>query len=56
MTDPHALDDSREHARALDAADPLPTLRGEFHIPQHDGGDQAYFVGNSLGLPAARFA
>jgi kynureninase len=46
VTDIHSLD----HARALDAADPLPTLRGEFHIPQHDGGDQAYFVGNSLGL------
>jgi kynureninase len=46
VTDIHSLD----HARALDAADPLPTLRSEFHIPQHDGGDQAYFVGNSLGL------
>ncbi|HUH90553.1 MAG TPA: kynureninase [Lysobacter sp.] len=46
MTELHSID----HARALDAADPLPTLRGEFHIPQHDGGDQAYFVGNSLGL------
>jgi kynureninase len=46
MTELHSID----HARALDAADPLPTLRSEFHIPQHDGGDQAYFVGNSLGL------
>ncbi|MGY1424865.1 kynureninase [Lysobacter sp. A289] len=41
---------SPDHARALDAADPLPSLRDEFHIPQHEGGDQAYFVGNSLGL------
>ncbi len=41
---------SPDHARALDAKDPLPTLRGEFHIPQHKDGDQAYFVGNSLGL------
>ena len=46
MTDPFLPD----HARALDATDPLPTLRAEFHIPQHEGGDQAYFVGNSLGL------
>ncbi|MGV8940042.1 MAG: kynureninase [Lysobacter sp.] len=46
MTDLHTPD----HARALDAADPLPTLRSEFHMPQHAGGDQAYFVGNSLGL------
>ena len=38
------------HAAALDAADPLPTLRGEFHVPLHDGEEQAYFVGNSLGL------
>ena len=41
---------SGSHAAALDAADPLPTLRGEFHVPQHAGAEQAYFVGNSLGL------
>lgn len=41
---------STPHADALDAADPLPTLRGEFLIPQHGGREQAYFVGNSLGL------
>ncbi len=39
-----------DHAHGLDAADPLPTLRGDFHLPMHDGGAQAYFVGNSLGL------
>lgn len=38
------------HADALDAADPLTALRGEFLIPKHDGHEQAYFVGNSLGL------
>ncbi|QNP40814.1 kynureninase [Lysobacter solisilvae (ex Woo and Kim 2020)] len=38
------------HADALDAADPLTRLRGEFLIPKHDGHEQAYFVGNSLGL------
>ena len=41
---------SRAHAIALDDADPLRALRSEFLIPQHDGGEQTYFVGNSLGL------
>ncbi|MFC3549603.1 kynureninase [Lysobacter cavernae] len=41
---------SDDHARTLDAADSLRDLRSEFLIPQHDGADQAYFVGNSLGL------
>ncbi len=41
---------SDDHALALDAADPLRAMRNEFLIPQHDGADQAYFVGNSLGL------
>ena len=41
---------SRAHAIALDAADPLRDLRHEFLIPCHDGGEQTYFVGNSLGL------
>ncbi|WP_305804885.1 kynureninase [Stenotrophomonas sp. YIM B06876] len=41
---------SRTHAIALDAADPLKPLRGEFIFPQHQGADQTYFVGNSLGL------
>ncbi|WP_018658048.1 kynureninase [Actinomadura flavalba] len=37
----------------LDAADPLPTLRGEFLVPPAPGGthpEAAYFAGNSLGL------
>jgi kynureninase len=37
-------------ARAQDDADPLRALRGEFLIPQHEGGEQTYLVGNSLGL------
>ncbi|HXE66917.1 MAG TPA: kynureninase [Rhodanobacteraceae bacterium] len=37
-------------ARAQDDADPLHALRGEFLIPPHGGGEQTYFVGNSLGL------
>ncbi len=41
---------SPAHATALDAADPLRHLRGQFLFPQHQGADQAYFVGNSLGL------
>ena len=48
MTDPHSLD--LDLARSRDAADPLPTLRAEFHVPRHGDGEQAYFVGNSLGL------
>ncbi len=41
---------STAHAAALDAADPLRHLRDQFLIPQHNGADQIYFVGNSLGL------
>lgn len=41
---------SDAHAAALDAADPLRGFRDEFHLPQHAGAPQAYFVGNSLGL------
>ena len=41
---------SDQHAAAQDAADPLRAFRDEFHIPKHDGADQAYFCGNSLGL------
>lgn len=38
------------HADLLDAADPLRSLRAQFHIPRHGDGEQAYFCGNSLGL------
>jgi kynureninase len=41
---------SDEYAAARDAADPLRAFRDEFHLPLHDGAQQAYFVGNSLGL------
>ena len=37
-------------ARAQDEHDPLRRWRDEFLIPPHDGGEQAYLVGNSLGL------
>src|SRR6187402_1403956 len=41
---------SETYGQAQDAADPLRIFRDEFHIPQHDGANQAYFCGNSLGL------
>ncbi|KRA20644.1 kynureninase [Lysobacter sp. Root604] len=41
---------SESHALALDAADPLPTLREQFLLPRHGESEQAYFCGNSLGL------
>ena len=37
-------------ASVLDRDDPLADLRGEFHIPQHDGREAVYLCGNSLGL------
>ena len=44
--------DSAAFAAAIDAAEPLRGMRGEFHIPPVDGGgeEQAYLAGNSLGL------
>ncbi len=44
------FDTSIEHARSLDADDPLGPFRERFWIPQVDGQDQIYLVGNSLGL------
>ncbi len=41
---------SDDYAQAQDAADPLRGFRDQFLIPKHDGHDQAYFCGNSLGL------
>ncbi len=39
-----------DHARALDAADPLASFRSRFAIPEQNGAPQVYFCGNSLGL------
>jgi kynureninase len=39
-----------QEASELDAADPLPTRRAEFHVPPHRTGEAAYLAGNSLGL------
>lgn len=47
------MDTTLDHdawALAQDAADPLARFRPEFLFPQHEGRDQYYFVGNSLGL------
>ena len=45
---------SDETAHALDAAHSLGVSRADFHIPLHDGIEQAYFCGNSLGLQPKR--
>ena len=45
---------SDETAHALDAAQSLGVSRTDFHIPLHDGIEQAYFCGNSLGLQPKR--
>jgi kynureninase len=39
-----------DHARQLDAGDPLRLFREEFHFPKHKGRPVIYFTGNSLGL------
>ncbi|HSN17521.1 MAG TPA: kynureninase [Gammaproteobacteria bacterium] len=40
----------RDYALELDRTDPLAPYRGRFHIPQHEGQDEIYLCGNSLGL------
>ena len=37
-------------AKQLDVADPLKSFRNEFIIPEKDGKQLVYFLGNSLGL------
>jgi kynureninase len=44
------FENSLEAARKLDSKDPLKSFRHRFFIPQDDGKDQIYFLGNSLGL------
>lgn len=38
------------YAAQMDATDPLRGFRNEFLIPQKEGQEQVYFLGNSLGL------
>ena len=49
MTDPQTLF-SDDYAAAADTADPLQRFRAQFHLPRFGDVEQAYFVGNSLGL------
>jgi kynureninase len=37
-------------AAELDCADPLAGFRARFYLPQHEGRDEIYLCGNSLGL------
>ena len=47
----HGPDGPRALALALDKADPLGTVRSEFHIPKAaDGSETVYLTGHSLGL------
>lgn len=39
-----------EFTRQLDSTDELRSFRDRFLIPQHEGKDAVYFIGNSLGL------
>jgi len=41
---------SEAHALQQDSQDDLRHFREQFFIPQHEGREQAYFCGNSLGL------
>lgn len=44
------LDQLRDVARAMDASDPLRSMRDAYLFPQHEGAPVLYFTGNSLGL------
>jgi len=50
------LENSLAYAQKLDGADPLHPLRNQFHIPRHQGHDEIYLCGNSLGLQPKRTA
>lgn len=45
-----AFKNSIEFAKEADADDPLAGFRDVFHVPQHNGEDCVYLIGNSLGL------
>lgn len=44
------FENNQSFAQHLDEQDLLKTFREKFFIPQHDGKDAVYFLGNSLGL------
>lgn len=45
---------SLDFAQSLDKADPLQSFRNQFIIPSHQGKQQVYFLGNSLGLQSKK--
>ena len=45
-----SVDTSPQYAQSLDADDPLASFRDRFWIPETEGKQQIYLVGNSLGL------
>ncbi len=48
---PELVSSERDHARSLDAADPLARYRDRFSFPKNDDGTPVvYLLGNSLGL------
>jgi kynureninase len=50
------MQNSLAYAQQLDREDPLQQFRQEFIIPVHNGQEQIYFLGNSLGLQPKRTA
>ena len=50
------LENNLAFAQKLDGADPLHPMRHQFHIPRHQGHDEIYLCGNSLGLQPKRTA
>ena len=50
------MDSSLAYAQQQDREDPLQEFRQEFIIPQENGVEQIYFLGNSLGLQPKRTA
>ena len=51
-----AFSNSLDFAKELDEKDVLKHFRNEFLMPQVDGNDAIYFLGNSLGLQPKRTA
>ncbi len=50
------LENTLAYAQKRDAQDELRHMRQAFHFPQHEGRDEIYLVGNSLGLQPKRTA
>ncbi len=50
QTESTTFENTLAFAQQMDQADLLADFRKEFYFPQHQGQDQIYFTGNSLGL------